>query len=290
MLRVKEASETTGMSGKPASRFYKGTFFLTFVNVLFLTQKMPVLDSYVEQAIHEPKEHIDNNDDDWSEANCFEPLRKTILGTHDLSRILNLGLPKCGSTSLSALFKKSGFHRADWYCSGGYKYCGTCMKQNLDNNKTMLDHCGNYTVFTQMDYNLKGMCIFPQIMYLDELYAEAPDATWILPFRNVTKWVSSVTHWYDMRDRFSTWCDFPQLNFTKSDTSKTDGDFVQLFCSHVKHVRQFVKAHPSLSLVEFSIEDSGAGEFLANVFPVNSTYWGQENKNWALHRADRTKR
>ena len=53
---------------------------------------------------------------------------------------------------------------------------------------------------------------------------------------------------------------------------------MRLFCNHVKHMRKFGLEHTTLSLVEFAIEDSNAGEYLASVFSgVDSIIWGRHN-------------
>lgn len=225
---------------------------------------------------------------------CVEPNSKPIIGIHgkprfnNLSRILNMGFPKCGTSSISKLFERSSFRQAHNHCTKEqFPDCGICFKRNHQKGLTMLDHCGNFNIITQMDYTAEHQCIFPQIQYLDELYHEAPNATWILPFRNVTDWVRSLTNWYkghsySLRDRMAMWCDFPELNFHQSHTmkKKSDEDFVTLYCSHVKQIRNFVKKNPSLSLVEFNIEDPKAGEFLASIFPgVDSSDWTQANKS-----------
>ncbi len=129
-----------------------------------------------------------------------------------------------------------------------------------------------------MDYSsFSGKCVYPQVHYLNALYNEAPDATWLLPFRNVTSWIGSITRWKNIRTHISNYCDFKRLGFQRQNKNP-DEDFVRLYCNHVKHIRDFVKEHPSLSLVEFSIEDPYAGEYLAGIFPgVNATFWGQAN-------------
>jgi len=225
---------------------------------------------------------VETNSADWTGESCFAPRKTPVLGTHDMSRILNLGFPKCGTSSIHQVFVKAGFKSRHYHC-GKAGYCGACMKQRRQVNETLLAGCGNFTVFTQLDRLAHGHgCIFPQIQYLQELYDESPHATWILPFRNVTDWIRSVTHWTangrisPMIGRFKRLCRFPQLNITNI---KTDDDFFHLWCQHVKHVRSFVETHPTLSLVEFSIEDPDAGQVFADVFGVNASFWGQANKS-----------
>ena len=241
---------------------------------------------------------------------CFEPRSTPILGTHDMSRILNVGFEKVGSKTISDFFINSGFHTSHHKCDarGGKMrvsplqqvvgslaptaFCiwgGLCIEKQVQENATggILSNCGNFTIFTQMDFMHyirrkkdvpKYKCIFPQIHYLNELYEDSPNATWMLPFRNVTKWIASLTHFNKMKYRMKKFCDFPELGFHHdADKEKTDEDFVSLYCNHVKQIRRFVERHPTLSLVEFSIDDPDFAKYLASVFPgvsVSDTTWG----------------
>ena len=130
-----------------------------------------------------------------------------------------------------------------------------------------------------MDYTTFSFCVFPQITYLEEIYNEAPNATFILPFRNVTEWVRSVSNWRTYRQRFNNICDFSKKLGIKYRSLSKDENMEELFCNHVKHIRQFVHDHPSLTLIEFSIEDPSAGNILASHFPVDASKWGQKNAN-----------
>jgi hypothetical protein len=122
-------------------------------------------------------------------------------------------------------------------------------------------------------------CIFPQIKYLERLYADAPHATWLMPLRNVSTWLESVNRWNSMRRRYRR-CNFrPFLNFKGHGDEKKDRKMMALYCNHVQQIRQFVVEHPTLSLIEFRIEDPNAGAFLAQYLPVNATEWGHHNEN-----------
>ena len=141
---------------------------------------------------------------------------------------------------------------------------------------------GDHKLFAQIDYVICVSCIFPQIDYLQEIYEDAPNATWILPFRNTTEWLRSVTKWKlstaaDMASRFVDLCGWKEFCL---DNPKRQEDVDQFICNHVKSVRKFVYAHPSLSLVEYDIKDNDVGSMLENVFPfLNGSKWGKANVN-----------
>ena len=133
-----------------------------------------------------------------------------------------------------------------------------------------------------MDYVSKRTCILPQIEYLDRLYQDSPDAMWLLPFRNTSDWLRSVTKWGNQKlgslaMRFASACGWKEFNI---DNKNRDNEVIQFICNHVRNVREFVMDHPSLSLIEFDIYDEKTGEHLAKSIPIlNASNWGQQNKN-----------
>ena len=191
-----------------------------------------------------------------------------------------MGFPKAGSTSMYEAFRRAKFTASHWTCDARNKLlCGECMKDAKVKGIPLLESCGNFTVFTQMDYmDNNETCIWPQIEYLDDLYKEAPDAMWLLPMRNVTDWIKSVNKWIDMRKRFQI-CNFPHINFEGID-SESDETMKLFYCNHVKQIRHFVREHPSLTLFEFHIGDPDVGDRLSTMIPsFKASYWGQANVN-----------
>ncbi len=92
-------------------------------------------------------------------SSCLKPQTTPVPGIHgiQMSRIINVGFPKCGSSSIHALFKKSGFHSSHWSCGGGRTrrttiYCGKCIHDQLklkSNTTTSLPYLHNWIIFTK---------------------------------------------------------------------------------------------------------------------------------------------
>lgn len=149
--------------------------------------------------------------------------------------------------------------------------------------------------------------ILPQHHYLEELHAQFPNATLILNLRHTTQeWVDSVMRWpstlrseipnefwvQDQRRGFSTFSrdnnneilmkqkygidlnrlppkQLPHLNAT----------LAYLMDYHSKYVRDFVRRHPSHTLIEVDITNPETGQILADAFGLNETCWGHRNEN-----------
>ena len=240
---------------------------------------------------------LTRGDNDWINHSCLSPIPDPILGANDFSRIINMGMPKAGTRSLTKIFDKSSNFNdsaSHWTCTGNKGYCGVCIKEKIiaarENNNSTSDNmqqnnifssCGDHKVFGQMDYVMDGTCVFPQIDYLEELYQDAPNATWILPFSNTIDWLRSVTtckssNKAPMASRFVDICGWEEFHLRNP---KRQEDVDQFICNHVKSVRKFVKNHPSLSLVEYDIKDKNVGEILENVFPfLDGSKWDEPSK------------
>ena len=229
-----------------------------------------------------------------ADIDCFTPLPEPVLGTHDLSRIINVGMPKVGSSSIQAYFRHSyGISKARHFHCGRAGNCGKCIRRAVRNGQPPLVSCGNFTVYSQIDQltNNRGLCNFPQVLYLEQIYQENPHATFLLPMRNISAWYRSLAHWTAhgratlMTHRFQK-CALPMLNFTAQMGSK-EQDYAMLMCNHVRHVRQFVRQHPTLTLIEFQLENNDTGALLERLFPGTfARYWGQSNVQTKFHRGN----
>ena len=87
----------------------------------------------------ESSKHYEDYDDDKKSGknshlinhSCLNPIPDPVLGANDFSRIINMGMPKAGSTSLTELFNtSSGFnHSASHWKCGEKFFCGECIEE-----------------------------------------------------------------------------------------------------------------------------------------------------------------
>ena len=245
---------------------------------------------------------------EWVDSNCFKPLTRPIVGeykkwdnnSNNPPKIVNVGFPKIGSSTLKEFLSSSSYNVSHFWPCGGKGECGRCMQQAINKSLPPFAYCGNYAAYTQMDSNWGnkrspgGKCIYPQISYLKEIYDEDPSAIFLLPFRNVTAWIRSLSNWNrpTLRQRMTEYCEFPEYNFTLN-MGKEDRELEDLFCRHVHHIRQFVSQRPNLTLVEYSIDGEGVGDYLASLLPhmnLNGSKYGHKNKSYKLQMKESHKR
>jgi hypothetical protein len=198
--------------------------------------------------------------------------------------ILNLGFPKCGTTTLWNFFKCAGYRGAT------HSQNGKCLQEAADQGKKIVPvhPCGllpkeeTSSMEFQLDYNF-GKCVYPQITLLDEFHRDAPNATFVLIFRPVPDWIRSATKWEGMRFRWND-CELPGM--IKSGNTKrrsgsrkiTKADLQVWWCRHVNHVREFVRQYPTHDLIELDLYDSKSSvDILTALFGGNASCWGQHN-------------
>lgn len=221
-----------------------------------------------------------------NEPSCFVPNIEATTALVDLNEtldlpVLNLGMPKCGSTTLLDFFRCAGFN-------ANHGQNGKCMEQAVLDGKPPISGCkgtNSLDVLCQLDNNFEG-CSYPQITLLDEIHREFPRASFVLPFRPVNDWIRSARDYHNMESRWNN-CLLPGLVKKQKQLSKQD--IRNWWCGHVNHVREFVKRHPTHKLVELDLYDAqSSSKALASLFNADASCWGHSNSNVRKRKKWRT--
>jgi hypothetical protein len=208
---------------------------------------------------------VPNTENTQALAHSGEPLQFPIL---------NVGMPKCGSSTLQTFFKCAGWNVR-------HNQAGHCMEKALLEGKPPIQGCRlsrGKQALLQLDVQLPPNCFFPQISLLDEIHQEKPHATFVMNFRPVDDWIRSARSWSeDMVGRWSQ-CMLPGL--IKEGGRLTDQEIRNWLCGHVKHIREFVKRYPTHKLIELDLYDTeGSSEAMSSLFNTKATCWGTSNVN-----------
>ena len=240
------------------------------------------------------------------EIECLHPSMNTMtkLIHEDLPLsppYINLGMPKAGSSTLYQFFRCNNVRANHWKLYNKESdYVGGCIHKAVQAGLPPLKTCDpTVQAWMQLDVirpsdNAKNhMCFFPQQQYLEELHAEAPNATFLLMFRPLKHWVKSINNWRSERIENArsmgerlTLCDLPGLPFGKGSDLE---DYARWFCRQVTYVRDFVKKYPSHSLVEINLYDDNAA-LMAKLFDAPETCWGHANVNQRLHNGTKSQK
>ncbi|KAL7565728.1 hypothetical protein ACA910_005421 [Epithemia clementina (nom. ined.)] len=134
----------------------------------------------------------------------------------------------------------------------------------------------------QMDINYPpDGCYYPQMSMLEDLHREAPNATFVLNFRPLPDWWRSIQHWFDLQERLVE-CNLPGL---PSGRGRNLTEIQDWWCQHVQRVREFVRQHPSHTLVELDLYNTNQSSLvMAELFQTKSSCWGHANANPRVER------
>ncbi|KAL7569921.1 hypothetical protein ACA910_008582 [Epithemia clementina (nom. ined.)] len=211
--------------------------------------------------------------------------------------IFVVGLPKSGTTSVSNFFSCGGALSQHYCCCGDVadhrpcysKIMADCILENKKNGRPMLENCGEYDLYAQLDgeqiyitNSSKGKHgkqpghFLPQVFELDWIHREYPNATFILPLRDSYAWSASVSRWFNMRHRIRS--EFIHMN-RSSDIEGVRDPLVAIYNKHTERIVRFVERHPSHKLVMFHISDQDAGRVLARESGLPESCWGHHNIN-----------
>lgn len=136
--------------------------------------------------------------------------------------IINIGMPKTGTSSLSTFLNQQGFRCAQWQV--GDTKIGNEMELSIRSGRQLFgDYLSDFNCITQLDCcdwvsqaeNL-SKCIWPQHDLLSELVSRYPAAKYVYTTRNTTTWFDSVSRWGDFLDRIR-FSNTPGLQYGASD-------------------------------------------------------------------------
>ena len=121
---------------------------------------------------------------------------------------------------------------------------------------------------------------------MNEIHQENPDATFVLPFRDIAAWYHSITNW-PPKELNLKWklamlneqMKNANISGFPSGKGKDEDEFAEWFCNHVQNIRDFVIKYPSHALVDYDISDPNVSEILGSAFGIKSECWGQANAN-----------
>lgn len=201
--------------------------------------------------------------------------------------IIVMGLMKAGTTSIYGYFRcglVETTRMAHYDCKPGQEpskigmACGKRMRRNISKyHKPAFYSMDQFQVYAELDaQELKGGMTLPQWDYLDQIYQHFPNATWILNWREPTKWLDSVNRWKDLRQRFVDNPFIPELPRGKGDD---DQDMLNFYRRQAERVRDFAQNHTSLSLVELPIDSPNAGQNMEDAFGISKQCWKNRNVN-----------
>lgn len=199
-------------------------------------------------------------------------------------KVINLGLPKSGTTTLGKALEHAGLAVADWRIRRGQSdgdrlaraFVGKLMYDGYFSTGDPLARMAEFDAFTEIDVVRDGLNLWPQCDWglLAAIRAHHPGAKFVLTYRDPLKLSDSMGRWSNLgRTRLPTNA-IPGL---PEGYGKTDAERVRWIEGHFAFCRQvFAGADDFL---EYDIEDAGAQEKLSDFLGLKLPWWGVANAN-----------
>lgn len=195
-------------------------------------------------------------------------------------RVVNLGLPKSGTTTLGEALKQAGMKVADWKIRPGQSetrgFVGKLMYDGWFTSGDPLQHLSDFNAFTEIDVVREGKNFWPQCDWalLSAIRGLYPGAKFILTHRDPAKHADSMRRWSNLGTRRLPQNAIPGL---PEGFGAKPGELERWIEGHTAFCRQVFAGSPDF--LEYDIEDSDAKERIEAFLGIDLPWWGKANAN-----------
>lgn len=204
--------------------------------------------------------------------------------------VVNLGLPKSGTTTLARALRRSGLRVADHRIRGRQTkntaiidaYVGELLYNGYYDSGDPAALIPEFAAISEMSVLRKGRSIWPQTDYalISALKHHHPEVKFLASRRDAFAMSQSMLGWSDLGTARLPQKDIPGLPAGFGETSKQREQWIN---GHYATLRHLFKNSPDF--LEYDVSDDNApqliGEFLGRKMP----WWGKLNTNPVLKSA-----
>ncbi len=199
-------------------------------------------------------------------------------------RVINLGLPKSGTTSLGEALKHAGLNVADWRIRKGQSrgdrlkraFVGKLMYRGYFEQGDPLALMEEFDAFTEIDVVREGLNLWPQTDWglLSAIRAHHPGARFILTVRDPARHSDSMARWSNLGRTRLPQNAVPGL---PEGWGGSDAERIRWIEGHIKFCRQVFG--DAKDFLEYDIEDPDARERVSDFLGIELPWWGVANAN-----------
>lgn len=195
-------------------------------------------------------------------------------------KIINLGLPKSGTTTLAEAFKQAGLRVADWaaYREDGKRigFVGRLMYSGYFDSGDPLQHMPEFDAYTEISIVRRGRNFWPQTDWalLQAIRDHNPGALFLLSHRDPAKHADSIMRWSNLGKTRLPANHVPGLPQWHG---KNPGEIERWIEGHTTFCRHVFAG--ASDFMEFDIEDADAQTRIADFTGVELPWWGRANAN-----------
>ncbi|KIN64751.1 hypothetical protein Z946_3643 [Sulfitobacter noctilucicola] len=197
-------------------------------------------------------------------------------------RVVNLGLPKTGTTTLTDALRHAGLTVADWRIRPGQSnrddiprmHLGKIIYDDYFNTGDPLARLDEFDVINEMSAVREDRSLWPQTDWgvLSAIEKHHPSVKFILTMRDPAKTADSMMRWNNLGKHRLPKADIPGLprgfgGKTEQIERWMSGHYA--FCHHVFAGRN--------NFMSYNIEDPQAQNKIATYLGIDLPWWGQSN-------------
>ncbi len=199
-------------------------------------------------------------------------------------KLVNLGLPKTGTTTLARALKIAGYRVADHRIRPRQTDSATLQNafvadllyQGYFQSGDPAEFFEDFTALTEISCLRQGKSLWPQMDFamIDAIRTHHPDVRFVASRRDSWDVSQSMLAWSDLgTDRLPA-SNIPGLPEGYGETTR---ERVQWIDGHYAHLRTLFKGDPAF--LEYDIADASAPQQIAAHLGTELPWWGQANAN-----------
>lgn len=211
-------------------------------------------------------------------------MRCCPMAEHSPLKVVNLGLPKSGTTTLGEALKAAGLRVADWRIRAGQSdenrlaraFVGKLMYNAYFRCGDPLADMPEFDAYTEIDVIRNGLNLWPQCDFgvIDAIRRLHPGAKFILTYRDPAKLSDSMGRWSNMgRTRLPANA-IPGL---PEGFGGNDGERIRWIEGHYAFCRRMFAGDDTF--LEYDVEDDTAPEKVSAHLGLKLPWWGVANAN-----------
>lgn len=196
-------------------------------------------------------------------------------------RVINLGLPKSGTTTLAEALRRAGMRVADWKIRPGQSttmrgFVGKLMYDGYFTTGDPLHHLHDFNAFTEIDVIRDGKNFWPQTDWalIAAIRALYPGAKFVLSHRDPVQHAGSMRRWSNLGKTRLPDNAVPGL---PEGFGRAPGELERWIEGHTAFCRRvFAGADDFL---DYDVEDARARDRIAGFLGIELPWWGKVNAN-----------